>query len=462
MTVKRLLIGIVLIAVIGGGAYYGYQQWQANQETEEAAATVDADSLRVDTGIDLVTAEGRVIPLQETNLSSQTTGAVVEILVTEGDMVEAGDPLLRLATTDQEIAITQAEVGITQAEANIETAQVGLLLAQLNLEAANLAVRAAEADLALLEAGPTDAQVALSEQNVAVAEAGINQAGANQNLTLEGATSAQIAAAQAQLSAMQAAYDNALKSYQPVLQNPDSDEEAREQAGYRLNSASESLNAAQAALDSLLTGASNSERTAASSGVAVAANQRDAAQAQVDLLLAGTRPEQIAIAEASLQQTQDAVTEAELGVTNAETAVTQAEAALSEAEAALALAENALTKRTLTAPFAGTIADVHAKVGEIAQAGLPVITLADFSQWQVETTDLTELNVVEVSRDLPVSVQIDAFPGEEISGWVTDISEVSNNVLGDVTYIVTVALEDDNNLPLRWGMTAVVDVDTEK
>ena len=86
--------------------------------------------------------------------------------------------------------------------------------------------------------------------------------------------------------------------------------------------------------------------------------------------------------------------------------------------------------------------------------------LADFSQWLVETTDLTERDVVEVARGLAVAIEVDAFPGEILAGVVTDISSVSANVLGDVTYSVTVGVTDDQGVPLRWGMTAVVNVDT--
>ena len=43
---------------------------------------------------------------------------------------------------------------------------------------------------------------------------------------------------------------------------------------------------------------------------------------------------------------------------------------------------------------------------------------------------------------------------------VTDIASVSQLNIGDVTYPVTVTL-DDTDLPLRWGMTVEVDIDTE-
>ena len=455
---KKLIIITVVLAIAAVAGYFGYEQIQAQQEVELTGAS--EDSLRVDTGIDRVTAEGKIIPLQVVNLSAQTSGRVAELFVSEGDSVVAGDALLQLDTTDEEIAIRQAETGVTQAKATLESTQAGWLQAQLNLDVANLGVRSAEADLALLQSGPTTAQITLTERNIAVAEATVNQAGSNLSLVTEGASSAQIAAAQAQVTAAQKAYDAALKIYRPVLQDENSNETDREQASFLLTASLSSLSSAQAALDALLAGATNAERNAAGSGVTIASNQRDAVAAQLDLLLAGTRAEQIAIATASLQQAQDKVLEAEVGAAIAETAVTQAGAALAEAEAALTTAAHNLSERTLVAPIAGTVAAIYIKEDEVAQVGTPIVILADFSQWLVKTTDLTELDVVEVARGLAVALEIDAFPGEILSGVVSDISSVSAKVLGDVTYSVTVEVTDDQGVPLRWGMTAVVNVDT--
>jgi hypothetical protein len=59
-------------------------------------------------------------------------------------------------------------------------------------------------------------------------------------------------------------------------------------------------------------------------GVQVAIAQRDAAQAELELLLAGSKPEQITLAEIGISQAEAARDEAALAVSQAETAVTQA------------------------------------------------------------------------------------------------------------------------------------------
>ncbi|MCP5097213.1 MAG: HlyD family efflux transporter periplasmic adaptor subunit, partial [Chloroflexi bacterium] len=238
------------------------------------------------------------------------------------------------------------------------------------------------------------------------------------------------------------------------------DEDVIEQATLQLNAAQANLASAQAALEEVLAGATRGERTAATAGVQVAVNQRDAAQSQLDLLLTGAKAEQVAIAEAGVVQAETAVSEAEVRVVQAESAIVQAQAAIVEAEAALTAAQSALENRTLTAPFAGTVAAIPVKIGQVVSPGSPVLIVADMSGWKIETTDLTELNIVALERDFEVEVSIDAFPGETFTGTVVDIATTSVESRGDITYAVTIVLEDGLDVPLRWGMTAFVTVDT--
>ncbi len=128
----------------------------------------------------------------------------------------------------------------------------------------------------------------------------------------------------------------------------------------------------------------------------------------------------------------------------------------------VAAAQEALDQRTLTAPFAGTVARLDAELGEVVSAGAPIVTLADFSQWLVETTDLTELDVVAIANGFDTAVRVDALPDETLSGVVNDIARVADLSQGDVTYRVRIALNDTANLPLRWGMTAFVDIQTNE
>ena len=468
MTWQRGLIGALVIALLVAGGVFAYRQFFAPPPAEEAAPVVegtpavrDVDTIAVQTGAGSVSAEGQVVPLRNAALAFTTPGVVAEVLAAEGGEVEVGQAILRLDAADQELALKQAEAALAQAEANRGAAQAGLRAAETGIEAAELGLQAAETDLALATADPRPEEIALQESSVALAEARIGQAAAAQGLVLEGPTASRIRAAEAELRAAEARALAPRLRLEAVRQqsNPDPEDLARAEQDY--NAALAGIEAAQVTLTELQDVATAAQRQAAGSGVAAASAQRDAAQSELDLLLAGSQAEQIAIAEAGVAQARAALAEAQAARASAEASIRQAEAQVSGAQAALTAAQTALDNRTLTAPFAGTVADIGVTVGEVVSAGVPAAVVADFSGWLVETTDLTELDVVGVAVGYPVEVRPDALPDQLLTGVVTDIATTSQELRGDITYTVTIQLDEAPDVPLRWGMTVFATIDTE-
>ncbi len=115
----------------------------------------------------------------------------------------------------------------------------------------------------------------------------------------------------------------------------------------------------------------------------------------------------------------------------------------------------ALANAELRAPFPGTITDLALKVGEFAASGAKVVTIADLSGWVVKTTDLTEIDVVELKEGQPVTVTLDALPGVTLNGHVLSIGQGYLEQQGDIVYEVTVLLTQTQPA-MRWGMTAEV------
>jgi multidrug resistance efflux pump len=109
----------------------------------------------------------------------------------------------------------------------------------------------------------------------------------------------------------------------------------------------------------------------------------------------------------------------------------------------------------VTAPFDGTIADLPAKQGGSINAGQSAVTIADFSQWLVKTTDLTEIDVVNLSEGQPVTVSLDALPDTPLNGEILSIGQNYAENQGDIVYEVTILLTDTHPA-MRWGMTAAV------
>jgi multidrug resistance efflux pump len=99
--------------------------------------------------------------------------------------------------------------------------------------------------------------------------------------------------------------------------------------------------------------------------------------------------------------------------------------------------------------------DVNIKVGELTGSGQPAMVVADFSQWIIETDNLTEIEVPDVEVGQTVTVTPDALPDLELTGTVESIKELFEEKRGDITYTVNISL-DETDPRLRWGMTVVV------
>lgn len=127
-------------------------------------------------------------------------------------------------------------------------------------------------------------------------------------------------------------------------------------------------------------------------------------------------------------------------------------------QATLDAAKATLAQATLAAPFSGIIASVDIIPSETVVPGQVVIMLGDFSDFQVETTDLSERDVPRVQVGQPAQVNVIAL-NQTFPGKVTDVSRIASTIGGDVVYKVTLAF-DDQPAGLLWGMTADVQIAT--
>ena len=136
------------------------------------------------------------------------------------------------------------------------------------------------------------------------------------------------------------------------------------------------------------------------------------------------------------------------------------EARLANANAQLTAAQAALDNLELKAPFTGKVVDINVVSNEQVGTNNWAILVADESAWYVETDDLTELDVVKVALDQKATIVADALPDVEMTGKVTEISDVFSQKGGDITYKVRILLETGAggaiDPRLRWGMTVEV------
>ncbi|HET7088115.1 MAG TPA: HlyD family efflux transporter periplasmic adaptor subunit [Anaerolineae bacterium] len=336
-----------------------------------------------------VSTEGRLVPVESVALSFGIGGEVAEVLVAEGDIVEAGDRIARLNDDSLQAAVAQAEAGLAVVKAN--QAKYRETLPQ-QIAAAEAELSSAQAQLAEASAG-RDSTATSIEAEAALAEARFAQQQA------------------------QTAYDRIIEA---GLGGP-----VEERARLALESAVKTTQAAQARVDALKAGSPGDRADSAQIAAAVAGVQ--AIQARLDQLKSEA----------------------------AGTAVDTHAAAVQQAEAALLAAQVALAQVDLRAPMGGTVARIDLKPGERVGPGAIVAVIADLSSWQVETDDLTEIDVPAVSVGQPVTVRVDALPDVALKGEVASIGLLFQEKSGDVTYPVKIRLLGADPR-LRWGMTVAV------
>jgi len=130
-----IVVGIVVVVLASL-----FPQMVKQELAASASATPTAAPLE-----QTVRARGKIEPAQSATLAFETSGAIVEWLVKEGDTVKAGDVLGRLDTAKLDLTLQEAQLDLETAQLRLAQAEKDLAQQQAEAE---LALRTAEARLA--------------------------------------------------------------------------------------------------------------------------------------------------------------------------------------------------------------------------------------------------------------------------------------------------------------------------
>jgi HlyD family secretion protein len=400
MARKTLSLG--LLALVAVGLLGGCGGAAATESATEEVPPV------VSQGADQVVAEAIIEPARWGELHFDVGGDVVEVPVEEGDVVAEGDVLASLERADLERAVTQAELGLNQA-------RVGLSQAQLRLE--QLQEPADEADVRQAEHAVEQAVAALKAAQLDLT-AVLDSAVLNE--TLEDA--------QELFEEMRHRYEVRVEWY----------ESGQEPDYWHVDQAQERMDDAKLNLDRIRQ-QGDAQLQDARNAVERARQVQQEAEDDLARLLEEADPLDVEAARKEIEA-------AQLEVKAAEVRLEEARSNLEDAE--------------LVAPFAGTVVEVNVDPGDAVTPGEVAFVLATLDQLQARTVDLTELDVARVREGQSAVVTLDALSDVEFRGRVARIGLQAVDYRGDVTYPVTVEL-DDAGPELRWGMTAVVEIETD-
>lgn len=294
----------------------------------------------------------------------------------------------------------------------------------------------AGAVIARLDPKPLELQLAQAEASYAAAQAKHAQ-------LKRGPTAQDVTAAQQAVKSAEAAYENLLRPSQNELIALKSD----------VDKAKAQVDRAQAAYDRI----GGDSNPFANMTLERAALQTAWLDYQKAVALYNTR---VHPSDAQIQQALAAIQSAKstlAKLTPTAEDLAASEASVNAAKAARDLAADTLARAKLVAPFAGTLVALDPKVGEQVAIGTPVARIADTTNFQVETTDLTEINIVNVKEGDAATVSLDAIPELELTGKVVSIKGFGDNKQGDIVYTVVIKL-DKQDPRLRWNMTAKVTI----
>jgi multidrug efflux pump subunit AcrA (membrane-fusion protein) len=323
-----------------------------------------------------VVAEGRLKPVQGTNLSFQARGLVETVLVKAGDSVKQGDVLVRLANSGQGDAQVVAAQNVYDTLLRTQSgSRASLWQAYLNAQIVRGKAEKIWDDLNI-----TDIEKRIEDDKATVEDR------------------------QKDVTDRQADFDK--------YKNLDKDNSKRKTAKDDLQKAEAALHQAQRNLEDTIR-----ERDGVQAAYDAALGLEAEAKHQYEISLDGPNADQLSLAKANLEAAKDA-----------------------------------LSNFIITAPFDGTVADVNVKVGDQVGTDTRAVSIANFNSWIVETTDVTELEVVKLSIGQKVSFVPDALPDLKLTGTISEISHSYIQQGGDILYTVRISVNEIDPR-LMWGMT---------
>ena len=418
-TRKRFVFLIVLLIVIAISTPYGWNLWQYYQNHE---STDDAYVI------------GDIIPM-----SPMVAGTVLSVHVEDHQRVEAGQLLVRLDPREFVARVQQAQAIVKVAEARLQ---------QVELEVTQ------EQDSTSSDTARTSASLRAARSVFRETQHEIDEVRATLR-TLETAVSV----AQAEVDAQDAHLNMARTAFERARQLTDDGVVSQQQ-----------YDEAQNALQT-----TEAERRVAAQKLAQA--QREVERARADLRTKRQSMERVRAMEAEAQAVVAGAQANEKNVDIKQAEVAVMRAVVQQRQSDLDYANLQLDYTSIRAPAAGVIAKNNVKIGQVVQAGRPLMAVVPLQNVWVEANfKETQLRLMRPGQK--ATLKVDAYPGELFMGAIQSISPGTGavfsllppeNATGNFVKIVQripvkIVLDTTSNdgLVLRPGMSVIATVETRE
>jgi len=362
--------------------------------------------------VDKLLLAGRVAGVEEM-LSFSESGFVSAVYVERGSVVEKGQLLAELDSSDLAVGYAQAQAEYTQrtvaVQRNTEAGGIGV-------ERAKLALEAAWADLEKAKLPPTREEILAAEVAVRQSETALGQVRHTSSQTKNLAKEAMDGTV-AKLTAAQASYVLAQEHVRRVLRDDQLTEADRQAARQNLINAEAAMQAAEAEVRAAVINydtARNNEVEV----VRAAEADLELARANLEALHRGADPFEVGAAERDVREAEIALREAQLNAKPDPSLVSM----IVSAESELKALERQMENRKLFAPEAGEILAVELSPGVTAAATSPIMILSPGDQREIIAELPTTSDALRRSTRLTIGQEVELtfsrFPGQTFTGMI--------------------------------------------
>lgn len=371
---------VVLALAVAGLAWYGWHRWRLAHAPFAWSGTVEARTI---------------------SLGSRAGGRVQKLMVKEGDRVKSGDALVALEPGDWPAQLQQAEAQLAMMQATLDKLKAG----------------ARPEEIAAAKARAETAQAALQE-------------------TTAGARREEVASAEATLAAQQVAVDKARKDAERLHKLA----AAGAAVPAEVDNADLAVKAANAQRDALAHQLDELRHGARREQVAQAAGRAAEQRASEQLVTAGTRVEDIRVAEAQVKGAQGKVDQI----------------------------KTMIDELTIKAPVAARVEALDLRPGDIVAPSATAVSLVEDDQLYVRIY-VPETELGHIRAGMAVPIEVDSFPDKRFPGVVEHINSVgeysprnlqTSDERADQMFATRIGIPGGADV-LRAGMAATITVPRE-